>query len=197
MFARDAKNHEEVWLLDRLDEHGFEDPAFRSRDYVLAVDEDTNERAGFARFRVHAGDVTDGDDERVCEFTNIGVLEAWRDRGVGAHLLQYLVEDARDQGFEGAYALTDEPEYLDQFGFERLEEGALPAPLGDRLEATREYQADAEPMHLEFEQFAIPRRLRRRFEDDRKSDDGDDEAETAEDFGIDPESATYKYDTGG
>jgi len=195
MFARDAKNHEEVWLLDRLDEYGFEDPAFRSRDYVLAVDEDTNERAGFARLRVHSGDATAG-GQRVCEFTNIGVLEDWRDRGVGAHLLQYLVEDASDQGFGEAYALTDEPDYLEQFGFERVSESDLPAPLGDRLEKTRSYQPEAEPLHLDFEAFGIPRRLRRRFEDDQ-SDGSDGDEETAEDFGIDPDTATYKYDTGG
>jgi N-acetylglutamate synthase-like GNAT family acetyltransferase len=195
MFARDAKNHEEVWLLDRLDEYGFEDPAFRSRDYVLAIDEDTNERAGFARFRVHSGGATDSeDDRRVCEFTNIGVLDDWRGQGVGAHLLEHLVEDAGEQGFDEAYALTDEPDYLEQFGFERVSEADLPAPLGDRLGATRDYQPDAEPLHLDFSEFAIPRRLRRRFEDD--PDDAGDE-DTAEDFGIDPDTATYKYDTGG
>jgi len=204
MFARDAENHEEVWLLDRLDEYGFEDPAFRSRDYVLAVDEDTNERAGFARFRVHAGGATDGDgddddSERVCEFTNIGVLDDWRGRGVGAHLLEHLVEDARGQGFGEAYALTDEPEYLEQFGFERVPEADLPAPLGDRLAATREYQPDAEPLYVRFEAFEVPERLRRRFADDHGGDDADDggDADTAEDFGIDPDTATYKYDTGG
>jgi N-acetylglutamate synthase-like GNAT family acetyltransferase len=197
MFARDAENHEEVWLLDRLDEYGFEDPAFRSRDYVLAVDEDTNERAGFARFRVHSGDTTDGsDEERVCEFTNIGVLDDWRGQGVGAHLLEYIVDDAREQGFDGAYALTDEPEYLEQFGFQGVDEADLPAPLGDRLAATREYQPDAEPLHVAFDAFEVPERLRRRFADDygEEADDGED---TAEDFGIDSESATYKYDTGG
>lgn len=193
MFARDAKNHEEVWLLDRLDEYGFEDPAFRSRDYVLAIDEDTNERAGFARLRVHSGDATEGDD-RVCEFTNIGVLEDWRDQGVGAHLLEHLVADAGEQGLTEAYALTDEPDYLEQFGFERVNEGDLPTPLGDRLDATRDYQPDAEPLYLEFEEFSVPHRLRSRFEDD--PDDSDD-ADTAEDFGIDPDTATYKYDTGG
>jgi len=193
MFARDAKNHEEVWLLDRLDEYGFEDPAFRSRDYVLAVDEDTNERAGFARLRVHAGDTTDG-DERVCEFTNIGVLTDWRGRGVGAHLLEYLVEDARTQGLDEAYALTDEPEYLEQFGFDRVDEADLPSPLGDRLSATREYQPDAEPLRVAFDAFEVPERLRRRFADDHGEDD---DADTAEDFGIDSDSATYKYDTDG
>ncbi|MFB6268602.1 MAG: GNAT family N-acetyltransferase [Halobacterium sp.] len=194
MYARDAKKHEEVWLLDRLDEFGFEDPAFRSRDYVLAIDEETRERAGFARLRVHAG----GEDgESVCEFTNIGVLEDWRGHGVGAHLLEYLVEDARDQGFEAAYALTDEPDYLAQFGFERVPPGELPSPLPERLDATREYQPDAEPVRLEFADFEIPQHLRERFAAETEDEDGEEPPESAEDFGIDPDSATYKYDTGG
>ncbi|WP_336034484.1 GNAT family N-acetyltransferase [Halobacterium yunchengense] len=193
MYARDAKKHEEVWLLDRLDEFGFEDPAFRSRDYVLAIDEDTNERAGFARLRVHAAD-----EGKVCEFTNIGVREDWRGHGVGAHLLEHLVEDARDQGFEEAYALTDEADYLAQFGFERVPEADLPPPLPDRLEATRTYQPDAEPVHLEFADFEIPQRLRDRFAAEEGDDDESEESrESAEDFGIDPDTATYKYDTGG
>lgn len=191
MYARDAKKHEEVWLLDRLDEFGFEDPAFRSRDYVLAIDEETNERAGFARLRVHAVDAG-----TVCEFTNIGVREDWRDQGVGAHLLEYLVADAREQGFEEAYALTDEVNYLEQFGFERVPESDLPPPLPDRLEATREYQPEAEPTHLDFEGFEIPARLRDRFAEN-EDDESEEPEEAAEDFGIDPDSATYKYDTGG
>ncbi|MCF2164058.1 GNAT family N-acetyltransferase [Halobacterium salinarum] len=189
MHTRDAKNHEEVWLLDRLDDYGFEDPAFRSRDYVLAVDEATNERAGFARFRVHTPD----DTARVCEFTNIGVLDDWRGRGVGAHLLAYLVADAREQGIEEAYALTDEPAYLDQFGFERVDEAELPPPLGDRLAATRESQPDAEALCVAFDAFEVPERLQRRF----AGDDGSEDADAGEDFGIDSDTATYKYDTGG
>ncbi|WP_232701105.1 GNAT family N-acetyltransferase [Halobacterium wangiae] len=186
MQARDAKKHEEVWLLDRLDEYGFEDPAFRSRDYVLAIEDDTRERAGFARLRAHdAG-------EPVCEFTNIGVLEEYRGQGVGARLLEFLMDEAREQGFEGAYALSDEGDYLSQFGFERVDAEDLPEPLPARLDAVRDYRPNAEPFHLDFEEFAIPLRLRRRFSDE----EGTDDPETPEDFGIDPDSATYKYDTG-
>jgi N-acetylglutamate synthase-like GNAT family acetyltransferase len=189
MYARDAKKHEEVWLLDRLDEFGFEDPAFRSRDYVLAVDEDTNERAGFARFRVHAGEPS------VCEFTNIGVLEDWRNHGVGAHLLEHLVDDARSQGFDEAYSLTDEGEYLQQFGFEPVSEAELPDPLPERLEKTRDQRPDAEPFHLDFGDFEIPDRLRSRFSEE-EADTDEEPPESAEDFGIDPDQASYKYDTG-
>lgn len=190
MYVRGAKNREEVWLLDRLDELGLHDPAFRSRDYVIALDEETGERAGFGRYRVHR----DGD---VCEFAAIGVLDDWREQGVGAHVLERLVELARDQGFDEAYAFTGMGGYLSQFGFEPVaEEGLLPV-LEQRLEEVREYEADdAVPMVLPFEEFVFPRRLRERFKraGDEREEDGTEES--AEDFGIDPDEATYKYDTG-
>lgn len=190
MYVRGAKNREEVWLLDRLDELGLHDPAFRSRDYVIALDEETGERAGFGRYRVHR----DGD---VCEFAAIGVLSDWREQGVGAHVLERLVELARDQGFEEAYAFTGSGGYLSQFGFERVDEAELPPVLVDRLREVREHEdPDAIPMVLAFEEFAFPRRLRERFK--RAGDDRDVEQteESPEDFGIDPDEATYKYDTG-
>jgi N-acetylglutamate synthase-like GNAT family acetyltransferase len=190
MYVRGAKNREEAWLLDRLDELGLHDPAFRSRDYVVALDEESGERAGFGRYRVHR----DGD---VVEFASIGVLDGWRDQGVGAHVLERLVELARDQGFEEGYALTDEGGYLTQFGFEAISEEDLPPVMVERLAEVREHEsADAVPMHLSFADFTMEHRFRERFKEA-----GDDEEagveETPEDFGIDPDEATYKYDTGG
>ncbi|MFB6103741.1 MAG: GNAT family N-acetyltransferase [Halobacteriaceae archaeon] len=190
MYVRGAKNREEVWLLDRLDELGLHDPAFRSRDYVIALDEETGERAGFGRYRVHR----DGD---VCEFAAIGVLEDWREQGVGAHVLERLVELASDQGFERAYAFTGEGGYLAQFGFERVPEAELAPVLAERLAEVREHEdPDAVPMVLAFEDFEFPRRLRDRFK--RAGDDHEpsEPEESPEDFGIDPDEATYKYDTG-
>lgn len=190
MYVRGAKNREEVWLLDRLDELGLHDPAFRSRDYVIALDEETGERAGFGRYRVHR----DGD---VCEFAAIGVLEDWREQGVGAHVLERLVELARDQGFEEAYAFTGSGGYLAQFGFERVSEADLPPVLADRLAEVRDHEdPDAVPMVLEFDEFAFPRRLRERFKRAGDDRDADETEESPEDFGIDPDEATYKYDTG-
>ena len=56
MYVRDAKNRDEAWLLDAIDRVGLDDVAFRSRDYVIAVDEDSGERAGFGRLLVHKAD---------------------------------------------------------------------------------------------------------------------------------------------
>jgi N-acetylglutamate synthase-like GNAT family acetyltransferase len=194
MYVRDAKNRDEVWLLDHIEAMGLDDVAFRSRDYVIAVDEVTDERAGFGRTRIHRTD--DGD---VCELTGIGVLPAWRGQGVGAHVVERLVEEASDDGFGVVYSITDEPSYLAQFGFEAVASETLPGVLLERLETERADRApEAVPTQLAIETFAMPARLRERFKhaEPVRGDDHDQPEESAEDFGIDPDNATYKYDTG-
>jgi N-acetylglutamate synthase-like GNAT family acetyltransferase len=195
MYVRDAKNRDEVWLLDRIEEMALDDAAFRSRDYVIAVDEETNERAGFGRIRIHKTD-----EGEYCELTGIGVLEPWRRQGVGAHVVERLVETAGDEGFETVYALTDHPSYLAQFGFDPVETDALPPKIRERLETKREtVQPDAVGTAVEVDDFEMPTRLREAFKGARPRDPAEEGAsatEAAEDFGIDPESATYKYDTG-
>lgn len=191
MYVRDAKNRDEPWLLEHIEAMGLDTEAFRSRDYVIAVEEETDERVGFGRLRQHAG------DPAVCELTGIGVLEAWRRQGVGAHVIERLVAEAGDDGFETVYVLTDQPTYLEQFGFRERDAEDLPAPLRGRLERKRSAVSErVVPLSVDREAFEMPSRLREAF----KTATGESEAtvppETAEDFGIDPDSATYKYDTG-
>ncbi|WEL18248.1 MULTISPECIES: GNAT family N-acetyltransferase [unclassified Halorhabdus] len=192
MYVRDAKNRDEVWLLDRIEEMGLDETAFRSRDYVIAVDEQTDDRTGFGRIRIHKGE-----DDDVCELTSIGVLEAWRGQGIGAHVVERLVQEASDQDFETVYSLTDEPEYLRKFGFEPIDSSDLPPSLQDRLETKREsLLPDAVPVELTVEDFAMPQRFREAFKAAAKNEGPSEPEESAEDFGIDPDEATYKYDTG-
>jgi N-acetylglutamate synthase-like GNAT family acetyltransferase len=194
MYVRDARNRDEAWLIDQLEELGLDESAFRSRDFVIAVEEDSGEKAGFGRLRIHTGD-----DEEVTELTSLGVLEAWRGQGVGAHVIERLVEQASDQDFDVVYAFVENPEYLQQFGFEPAEDESLPAVLSTRLENKRaDVTPDAIPMILAVEDFEMPADLREAFKA-ATSDEGGEEGEpeeTAEDFGIDPEEATYKYDVG-
>jgi len=192
MYVRDAKNREEVWLLDRIEEMGLDETAFRSRDYVIAIDETHNEKAGFGRIRIHKTD-----DGELCELTSIGVLEAWRGQGVGAHVVERLVQKASDEGLEVAYTLTDQTEYLAQFGFEAIEAAELPEKLQDRLETKREnIQPDAVPMTLRVADFEMPTDRREAFKAAAPDEGEPEPEESAEDFGIDPDEATYKYDTG-
>jgi N-acetylglutamate synthase-like GNAT family acetyltransferase len=192
MYVRDAKNREEVWLLDHIEEMGLDETAFRSRDYVIAIDEETNEKAGFGRIRVHKTD-----DGEHCELTSIGVLGGWRGQGVGAHVVERLVQKAGDEGFETVYSLSDAPDYLAQFGFERVEESALPEKLQARLADKREKSApEAVPMALPVVDFEVPARFRDAFKHAAADEGSDEPEEGPEDFGIDPDEATYKYDTG-
>ncbi|MFB6299565.1 MAG: GNAT family N-acetyltransferase [Halobacteriales archaeon] len=196
MYVRAARNRDEVWLLDHIEEMNLDEAAFRSRDYVIAIDEETNERAGFGRIRIHKID-----DGELCELTSLGVLEGWRGQGVGAHVVERLVQNARDENFEELYALVGQPEYLEQFGFERIEEVQLPEKLRDRLSTKREtIEPDAVPLRLDTSRFRMPEQRREAFKragaDDPVNEPDEEEDETAEDFGIDPDQATYKYDTG-
>jgi N-acetylglutamate synthase-like GNAT family acetyltransferase len=193
MYVRDAKNREEVWLLDRIEEMGLDETAFRSRDYVVAIDETSGEKAGFGRIRIHKTE--DGD---YCELTGVGVLPAWRGQGVGAHVVERLIETATAEGFETVYSVTDEPGYLTQFGFEPVESSDVPEKIRERLATKREtVQPDAVATRVGVDAFVMPARLREAFKEASPHEaGGESTAENAEDFGIDPDSATYKYDTG-
>jgi N-acetylglutamate synthase-like GNAT family acetyltransferase len=192
MYVRDAKNRDEVWLLDHIEEMGLDEQAFRSRDYVIAMDEHTGDRAGFGRIRIHKTE-----DAEFCELTSIGVLPDWRDQGVGAHVIERLVTTARDKGFEAVYTLSGEPEYLSQFGFDRTEPTRLPEKLQERLTTKQDQlEPDAVPMRIDPERFRMPGHLREAFKNAHpQSEEEREPEEKPEDFGIDPDEATYKYDT--
>ena len=195
MYVRDAKNRDEAWLLDAIERLGLDDVAFRSRDYVIAVDEESGDRAGFGRLRLHRGDGEDAENR--IELTGIGVLPEWRGRGVGAHVVERLVDTAAADGSEAVYVLTDQPEYLTQFGFEEVDTDELPAALSDRLAEKREFLGgDVVGLRLAVDGFEMPDRFREAFKTAEPADAAADETESPEDFGIDPDSATYKYDTG-
>jgi len=192
MYVRDAKNRDEAWLLDHIEAMGLDGTAFRSRDYVIAMDEESSKKAGFGRYRVHKTD-----DGEVCELTSIGVLDGWRGQGVGAHVVERLVRTAGDSEFETVYALTDEPGYLTQFGFERIDVSQLPDRLQDRLTEKRDgVSPEAVPMRIDPGAFEMPEHLRNAFKGAAASESDPEPQEGPEDFGIDPDEATYKYDTG-
>jgi N-acetylglutamate synthase-like GNAT family acetyltransferase len=192
MYVRAAKNRDELWLLDQIEALGVDETAFRSRDYVIAIDEETNAKAGFGRIRLHKTD-----EAEYCELTSLGVLEEYRDGGVGAHIVERLVENARDQEFEEIFAFEIGNGYLEQFGFERVPADDLPPVLEDRLDEKRELvDEEAQPLELDVAAFEMPADKRNAFKQAGGEDEEPEVVETPEDFGIDPDTATYKYDTG-
>jgi N-acetylglutamate synthase-like GNAT family acetyltransferase len=192
MYVRDARNRDEAWLLDHIDSIGLDEAAFRSRDFVIAVDDESNTRAGFGRLRYHPG----VSDAECVELSTIGVLDGWRGQGVGAHVVERLVDTARMEGFERAYVLTAEHEYLSQFGFRGVDADDLPGYLRERLAEKRERDPDVIGMVVDVDRFHMADELRERFKTAAESTPEPEPEETPEDFGIDSETATYKYDTG-
>jgi N-acetylglutamate synthase-like GNAT family acetyltransferase len=183
MYVRDAKNRDEAWLLEHIEAMDLDETAFRSRDYVIAVDEESNTRAGFGRIRVHKVD-----GEEICELTSIGVLDGWERQGVGAHVIERLVDSAETEGFSRVYSLSSAHEYLAQFGFEAVPESDLPDALADRLEKKRaDLDPDAVPLVIETDSFRMPDRLRERFKTATDSEPDSEPEATPEDFGIDPD----------
>ena len=195
MYVRDAKNRDEVWLLDRIEEAELDDPAFRSRDYVIALDEETSRKAGFGRIRVHTVDAGE-----FCELAFVYTLAPWRQQGVGAHIIERLVAEAGDGGHDTVYPFPRQPGYFSPFGFEPREAADLPEAVRDRLETVREERGDdVIALQVDVDGFSMPEEFRDRFKTASPADDpedGETVEESAKDFGIDPSEATYKYDTG-
>ncbi|MFB6251297.1 MAG: GNAT family N-acetyltransferase [Halobellus sp.] len=196
MYVRDAKNRDEVWLLDRIEEADIDDPAFRSRDYVIALDEETSRKAGFGRIRVHKTD-----SGEFCELAFVYTLPPWRQQGVAAHVIERLVSEASDEGYDTVYTFTRQPSYFTPFNFEPRETGALPESVRQRLETVRKERGeDVIAMSVHADEFIVPSRFRERFKSASPADEPEEGEvpieETAEDFGIDADEATYKYDTG-
>ncbi len=191
MYVRNAKNRDEAWLLDRLEELPIDDPAFRSRDYVIAVDETSNTRAGFGRIRVHKAE-----DQAACELTAIGVVPGWRSQGVGAHIIERLLALATDAGFETVYAFSDIPDYFTQFGFRPASRSALPDVLMERYQTLLAQSESTVPVTIAVDSFEMPSQLRERFKSAAPDADEAAAGTTAspEDFGIDPDKTTHKYD---
>lgn len=190
MYVRDGKSRDETWLRAEVETMGLDTTAFQADEYVIAVEESSDERAGFGRLRVH------GDEPGVAELTSIGVVKPWRDQGVGAHILERLLTKSGDEGCKSAYILTDEPGYPAQFGFGQCPADDLPEPLVDRRDAKQAVVDDEiVALTIDVDAFEMSPQLREAFKSANAAGD-EPTADTEEDFGIDAETATYKYDTG-
>jgi N-acetylglutamate synthase-like GNAT family acetyltransferase len=157
---------------------------------VIALDEDTGEKVGFGRIRVHADGAADH-----CELAFVYTLEEWRDHGVGAHIIERLIAEAGDAGYDRVYTFTAQPAYFSTFGFEPLAEAALPEGLQERFSEVQMERETAAPMTIATDGFKMPPSARRAFKQvDTVADDAVEVKETPEDFGYDPETTTHKYD---
>lgn len=135
MYVREAHNSDEAWMLEKLNQSGYDASAFRSRDFLIGIEENTDERVAFGRLRYHRSD----SDEELVELTSFVVL----DRATADHaceLIVELVDTARTEGYDTVYAFPHEG--ISQYkavGFETTPKGGIPDVMQERKQTKSEH----------------------------------------------------------
>lgn len=153
MYTRDARNDDEAWMLEKLSQEEREEKSFRSRDFLVAVDEESGQRVAFGRMQYHR----DVDETEYVEFTKVVILDRAEDEH-GCLLLQDLAQQAQktdqNQVFTFPHANHD---VFEEVGFERVDADSLPEVMMERYEDNRERLGDdtvamvAQPRDVEYE----------------------------------------------
>ncbi len=109
MNVRPARNADEVWLLDKLEEVGIDDPGFRSRDYVIAMtDEEDPCGAGRIWYRTTDSGTT------LAELGNLVTFADYQGPSPTAALVSGLAEKVAEEDVEYLYS-TDPPHRIQAF----------------------------------------------------------------------------------
>lgn len=64
--------------------------------------------------------------EDLAEVRSLAVLDEWRDKGVGALLVEACLDEARALGIVTVFALTRQPSFFERLGFHQADMMALP-----------------------------------------------------------------------
>ncbi len=64
--------------------------------------------------------------EDLAEVRSLAVLDEWRDKGVGALLVDACLDEARALGIVTVFALTRQPSFFEKMGFHQADMMALP-----------------------------------------------------------------------
>jgi amino-acid N-acetyltransferase len=64
--------------------------------------------------------------EDLAEIRSVAVLDKWRDKGVGAQLVEACLDEARALGIATVFALTRQPSFFERLGFHQADVMALP-----------------------------------------------------------------------
>jgi len=64
--------------------------------------------------------------EDLAEVRSLAVLDEWRDKGVGALLVEACLDEARALGIVTVFALTRQPSFFEKMGFHQADMMALP-----------------------------------------------------------------------
>lgn len=76
--------------------------------------------------------------ENLAEVRSLVIIPAQQKKGVGAKLLQATLKEAKQLALPKVFALTNQPEFFQKYGFERISRKALPHKIwGDCLKCPK------------------------------------------------------------
>lgn len=183
MYVRDARNNEEEWLLNLLEDNELDWQSFRSRDFKFVCSEDTNEILAVGRLTTHKT----GPKTGWFELRSMYVTPEGKQVRAGVTLLSEFVEQLQDKGISRLYTVTQTPDRFTQYGFNIVDSDKLSDPLLNRVSQKADFLNEDDGafsvLRLSVQEFATDSEISR------------DEVETErESQGFD-EDHTHKYST--
>lgn len=149
--TRDAHTDDEAWMLEKLNQRGGSLDSFSPRDFMLAVDDETEERFAFGRTEY----IRNVDDTEYVELNSFVLL----DRGNMEHgclLVSDLVESVKENDQNQVFAFPHEnQDVFLEVGFYEVGEEELPTVMAERLTEKQNIHSNAtamvaEPRNVEF-----------------------------------------------
>lgn len=150
--TRNAITDDEAWMLGKLSQENAKHDSFRPEDFIVAVDEETDERLGFGCVQYHRNIV---DDTEYVEISNFIVLDR-ATKEQGCLLLTKLAQKAQKSGNQQVFAFPHKHQKLfTEVGFDKRSESELPEVMQKRVEEQENLHGSVisyseQPKNIEF-----------------------------------------------
>jgi len=175
--TREAHTDDEAWMIELLNKADENIDKFNPREFLLAVDDETEERFAFGRTEY----IRNVDDTEYVEINSVVILDR-AESSHGEQLVVDLVENLNREGQNQVFAFPhDHVDIFQSVGFSELEFEKLPAVMQERYKEEVERHGDAvTPM------MALPNKVEIEEEEDddeyeKPSDVTDEEVEKIKD----------------
>lgn len=188
--TREAHTDDEAWMIEKLNQDGQDLDRFNPREFLLAVDDETEERFAFGRTEY----IRNVDDTEYVEINSFIVLDRSEDSH-GQRLLSDLVDEINreDQNQVFAFPHNDHEDFRD-VGFSEVDQESLPTVMQDRYNDEKERHGESEVTPL----MAQPNQVEYEEEDDddeyeKPNEVSEEEVEQIKDELDIEEDTTTKY----
>lgn len=141
--TREAHTDDEAWMIEKLNQDQTDLNDFTPRDFLLVVNDDTEERLGFGRTEY----VRNIDDTEYVEINNV-LLTDVGEVSHGKVLLRDLVQKVTENQERQVFAFPHKnPEMYTDVGFRVVEDENFPEVMEERYERrVEEHGDDVTPM---------------------------------------------------